>query len=212
MPKRMVYIALGLFLAISLLIVLLVNLTKKEGLTSPVSEKKQEAVEADLEISDNLKEYIDPSGFKFKYPDNFSLSSADQTSENIYSSLTLGSDKVASQTTILVEATSAKSLDDWLLNNKESLSNQKLRKIKLADLDARQYQKDNKVITVAYDTGVLLTITTELKPVKETMLQLHETILTTFAFAPPQSTDESSSQSSGAEEEQIYFEGEEIIE
>src|SRR3989338_6400172 len=149
MPKRMVYIVLGLFLAISLLIVLLVNLTKKEGLTSPVSEKKQEAVEADLEISDNLKEYIDPSGFKFKYPDNFSLSSADQTSENIYSSLTLGSDKVASQTTILVEATSAKSLDDWLLNNKESLSKQKLRKIKLADLDARQYQKDNKVITVA---------------------------------------------------------------
>src|SRR3989344_2528264 len=128
MSKRIVYIALGLFATISLVIVLLVNLTKKESFTSPVSEKKQEAVEDDLEISDNLKEFIDPSGFKFKYPDNFSVSSADQVNENVYSSLTLGFDKVASQTTILVEATSAKSLDDWLLNNKESLSNQKLRK------------------------------------------------------------------------------------
>ena len=86
-----------------------------------------------------------------------------------------------------------------------------MKKIKLADLEAKQYEKNDKVITVAYDTGVLFTITTELKATRETMLDLNETILTTFAFAPPESTD-ASSQSSGAGEEEVFFEGEEIIE
>lgn len=211
MPKRLIFLVLGIIATISVAVVLLVNVTKKEKITSPIDENNKEKVVDGQKLSDNLKEYIDSSGFKFKYPDNFSVSTSDQLNENIYSLLTLSSDEMTEKTSLLVEATSAKSLDDWLTQNSQKISKEKLQKTKLADLEAIQYEKDNKVITVAYDTGVLFTIITELTSKRETMLKLNETILSTFAFSPPDSTD-ASSQTSSAAEEDVIFEGEETVE
>jgi len=212
MSKNLVVFLIGIILVIGISVVLLINLTKKDTITSPIGEKNQKLIEEKQQVlSENLKEYIDSSGFKFKYPDNFAVSTANQINENVYSSLTIASDGMENKTTIQVETTSAKSLDGWLTQNPAKIKKETLKKIKLADLEAKQYEKNDKVITVAYDTGVLFTITTELKATRETMLDLNETILTTFAFAPPESTD-ASSQSSGAGEEEVFFEGEEIIE
>lgn len=212
MSKNLVVFLIGIILVVGISLVLLINLTKKDTITSPIDEKNQKLIEEDQQVlSANMKEYIDSSGFKFKYPDNFAVATANQVNENVYSSLTIASDEMENKATIQVEATSSKSLDDWLTQNPAKITKETLKKTKLADLEAKQYEKDGKIMTVAYDTGVLFTITTELKAKRETMLKLNETILTTFAFAPPESTD-ASSQTSGAGEEEVFFEGEEIIE
>ena len=150
------------------------------------------------------------AGFKFKYPDNFSVSTAEQLTENIYSSLTLKSDDIEGKTEILVESTNAKSLDDWLNQNSKKIVKEKLQKLKLADIDAVQFEKDNKVVTNAFDTGgVLFTITTELKPNRDTMFKLNNMVISSFAFQTPQIPAESNSKS---EEGDVIFEGEEVIE
>ena len=210
MSKRVFFLAFGVIATISVAAILLVNLTKTGKITSPIDENSKEKVVDNQKLSGNLKEYTDPSGFKFKYPNNFIVSANDQLNENVYSSLTLGSDKIASQTSILVEATNTKSLDDWLLKNKIRLSEEKLLKTKLTDLAAVQYEADGKVITIAYDTGALFTITTELKPDRETMLDLHKTILESFAFQQP--PPPSSETALDGEVGDVIFEGEETIE
>jgi len=212
MSKKHIFVILALLATIGVIIILLFNLTKKENLKSPLVKDKPESTQTTQKLSAIQNEYIDPAGFKFKYPDNFSVSAAEKLAESIYSSLTLKSDDVEGKTEILVESTNAKSLDDWLSQNSKKLAKEKLQKIKLADLTAVQFEKDNKAVTIAFDTGgVLFTITTELKPKRETMLKLHGTILSSFAFAPPEIPDASSQSSNGAEDD-VYFEGEEVIE
>ncbi len=210
MSKKIVIVVVGFIMIVGVGVTLLLNVTTKDRVATPIKESQEETTIETSVLSSSLNEFVDPSGFKFKYPVNFAVSTTNQVNENVYSSLTLSSDEFAGKTSILVEATDAKSLDDWLLKNAKKISSEKLQKIKLADLDARQYEQDKKAITVAYDTGVLFTITTELTTKRETMLNLHKTIITTFAFAPPASSGES--QSSDTSEEDVYFEGEEVIE
>lgn len=209
MSRKVVLLISGFIAVMGLIVVLLINVTKKESTTSPVVENKKESVDDVQVLSETLKEYIDSSGFKFKYPDNFSVSTANQIGENVYSSLTLSSADIEGKTSILVEATNAKSLDDWLLQNAKTMSDKELQKVKLADLDARQYEKDGKIVTIAYDTGVLFSITTDLKPQKEAMLKVNQTILASFAFQPPAESAEATSESS---EGDVIFEGEETVE
>ena len=212
MSKNLVFAILGLIATIGVIVILLLNLTKKQNLISPIAKNKQETSQDTQVLSATQKEYIDPSGFKFKYPDNFSVSTAEQLAENVYSSLTLKSDDVKGKTEILVEATNAKSLDDWLNQNSKKIVKEKLQKIKLADMDAVQFEKDNKVVTNAFDTGgVLFTITTELKPNRDTMFKLNNMVISSFAFVQPEIPDASTQSSDGTEGE-VYFEDEEIIE
>src|SRR3989344_151591 len=164
MSKKHIFVILALLAPIGVIIILLFNLTKKENLKSPLVKDKPESTQTTQKLSAIQNEYIDPAGFKFKYPDNFSVSTAEQLTENIYSSLTLKSDDIEGKTEILVESTNTKSLDDWLNQNSKKIVKEKLQKIKLADLDAVQFEKDNKIITNAFDTGgVLFTIASELK-------------------------------------------------
>ena len=210
MSKKHIFVILALLATIGVIIILLFNLTKKENLKSPLVKDKPESSQITQKLSATQKEYIDPTGFKFKYPDNFSVSTAEQLTENIYSSLTLKSDDIEGKTEILVESTNAKSLDDWLNQNSKKIVKEKLQKIKLADMDAVQFEKDNKVVTNAFDTGgVLFTITTELKPNRDTMFKLNNMVISSFAFQTPQIPAESNSKS---EEGDVIFEGEEVIE
>lgn len=210
MSKKLLLLILASLATAGLILFLLFRLTKSEKITSPLGQNKRETLSATQEpLSDSLKEFTDPSGFKFKYPDNFSVSTAEPENENVYSSLTLSSDEFVAKTSILVEATTAKSLDDWLLQIPSKIDKSKLQKTKLADLAAVQFETDAKVITIAYDTDVLFTITTELKNKRETMLKLNETILASFAFQPPVESAEATSESS---EGDVIFEGEETVE
>ncbi|OGK12478.1 hypothetical protein A3C98_02585 [Candidatus Roizmanbacteria bacterium RIFCSPHIGHO2_02_FULL_37_15] len=207
MIKKISFLA-GIIITIAIFFILLLKITKKDSLKYPVKEEKKATQTKIEKLSDDLKEYLDQAGFKFKYPDNFSVAIM-ETGEEIFSSLVVASDELKGKTTIVVESTTAKSLDE-LLGQKKIVSD-KLQKISLADIEARQYEKDNSLITVAYDTGAFFTITTELIPARETMLKLHKTIITSFAFQLPEETSvETNSQSTG--ENDVIFEGEEVIE
>jgi len=150
------------------------------------------------------KEYTDPSGFKFSYPENFTIDAKDVSKDNtLYADITLSSPIENGQLTIKV-ADATKTFFDESLKDKSTIET------KLADIEAFQYQDKNKLITTAYDQGVQFTFTTDLSQEKNYWFDVNKQIVGSFVFVKPQAPAETSgtqNESDGG----IIFEGEETI-
>lgn len=172
-----------------------------EKITSPTTTKRAESV--------SLKEYKDPAGFVFQYPDNVKVESNTPSDQSIFSSLNLTSNKYKGNIQIEVASSDLKSLDDWFRKNKVSQSSKDIVRIKLADLDASSFEQNGKLITLAVDVGTLFTFTVDFQKSKDFWLDVNKTILSSLAFQPPATSVENTSESA---EGDVIFEGEEVVE
>lgn len=210
MSKRLLLFIFGLFATIAIIIVLLLGISKKEEITSPIDENREKPVIETKKLSEKLKEFVDPSGFKFSYPESLNLEIVDKKDPAYYSSLKLKSPTQQGSVIIEVTSTKYKSLDDWVKNNNQIVD--KSKDIKLADLMAKEIKYDGKLLIVAVDIETLITITSNFSKNDEAYWKtVTDTLVSTFTFAAPDTSD-ASTQSTGAGEEDVIFEGEETIE
>ncbi|GEM_PF-3101631 len=164
---------------------------------SPTPEKK---------VNTSLKEYTDSAGFTFKYPDNISTTKKD--SNTLYASLELTTADNGGTLTIQAEDENARDIDAYLINKK--IRTDTLKKVKLGNLDARQYTLDTKTTTIALDSGVLFTIITDFQASRPYWTKAQDTVLATFAFVAPDATSQAGNQSGNTRD--VQYDGEETIE
>ncbi|QQG44062.1 MAG: hypothetical protein HYW86_04325 [Candidatus Roizmanbacteria bacterium] len=208
MNKKTAIVIIG-GIIVAVLVILALSKNSKQKTESSVL--KNELTSEEIAPSAQTKEYIDPAGFKFSYPSDLSVEKKDTDNKDSYSFLSLTSEQYSGTLSLNAVATEAAVLDDLMKNNKE-LQNNNIKKIKVADLNALQYELGNKIITLALDKGVLFTITSVFPEQKKYWSKAHEKIIQSFAFTPPANNSGSTSPGNAAADDSISYEGEEIIE
>lgn len=155
----------------------------------------------------NLLTYTDESGFAFQYPQGVLVNKKDLSSNLLYSSLELTSTKSADTITIQVEESSLKTIDDFFKGSTKTSVFGEIKKMRLADLDARKFEANNAKTTIALDQGVLFTIASNAK--KDSILaRAYDSIIASFIFVQPSQTI----QDSQSNYEPDVVEEEEVIE
>lgn len=154
--------------------------------------------------SETFKEYADPSGFSFEFPDNLSLTNNEITDNSTYADLQLSSKDVNGSLSLKITDSKFKSLGQW----QESLkipTNQTPKGVKLGNLDAQEIQQTDRLLLAALDKGVLFTI--EIPEIeKDFWMKVYNKILASFSFVAP---DTAATQTEAAD---VSFEGEEVLE
>lgn len=191
--------------------VLIFSQKESDHVSTPISESKQPPQTTELS---ETKTYTDPAGFSFEYPNNLSLSvDTDPNDQSVYSELSLHSDDEKGGIEIQVLTDKTKTADDWLIANGIDADTMQVTDLKLADLDAKQYEMKKNVTTVAVDQGTLFLITTDYQINKEFWTKVTDRIVTSFTFVQPASTAATSGGGDSTESsEEIILEGEEVIE
>ena len=156
-----------------------------------------------------LKTYFNDSGFSFKYPESFTLSEKEVTDESIYAWVELTNPKNKDVVSIKLEDSGLAKIDDFFTTpNKKNGIKGEIKKVRLADLDGRQFtDKENQLTTLALDEGGVLV------SISGNPLSIHLQIVSGFIFTQSaQTTTDTSTDSGGSGEEDIIFEGEEVVE
>lgn len=158
-----------------------------------------------------LKEYTDPSGFKFSYTDNVVVNKKSVKDDNTYTLLELKSSLNAGKITLEATGSNLTSLDKW--TSKHKTASHEAQKLKIADMNAVELSSKTSMITGALDKGVLFMITTEFSDRPDFWKSLYKKIVSSFAFTPPEATSGSfDTSASPPSNDDISFEGEEVIE
>jgi len=182
----------------------IIFVSRKNGVFKlPVVEKKT-AVSPTLPVIDD-KKYSDEAGFSFSYKDDLKITKIETKDQAVYSSLEITSKDRSGKISILVTDSQLTKIDDYFKKEKT------VKKLKLADLDARQVDKDGKLMTVALDQGALFVITAEYQNAKAFWLTVSNKVLASFAFTSPQKDESVSQDSGGSSEPAVIDEGEEEI-
>lgn len=192
MKKKGFLISLAIGLLLAIVWVLFLR-PQNKPLSSPYSAQ---VTTKQLKPSETLKEYSDPSGFSFSYPDNLSLTKNQTDDETIYADLQLSVDGVNGSLNLKIADSKFKSIDEWLaLNQGES------EQVKLGNLAAFEVKTNDRLLLGALDQGVLFTI--EMPRIDEDFwMPVYKIVLESFSFTLPQV--ESSS-------DEVIFEGEEVV-
>lgn len=200
--KKMVIAIIGGF---SVALIIIVFLTQKPK--TPISPAKSiinNAPTTDASLSAQLKTYTNPSGFSFQYPETFLLTEKKINDQSIYAWVELTDPQKKGIISIKLEGSDLTKIDDWFTITKKSSIKGEIKKVKLADLEGREFiAAGNLTTTLALDQGgVLISINTDL------LLPAYQQIVSSFIFTqPPQTTTNTSGDGSG----DIIFEGEEVI-
>ncbi len=190
---KLVILIIGGFSAALIITILLTQ--KPKIPISPVL-KNQSAPTKIPSLPAQLKTYTNPAGFSFQYPKSLLLTEKKINDQSIYAWVELTPPQKKGIVSIKLESSDLAKIDDWVGAGK-------IKKVKLADLEAREFTDGNQTITLALDQGgVLISITTDL------LLPAYQQIVSSFIFTqPPQPTINTT----GGGGEEIIFEGEEVI-
>jgi hypothetical protein len=112
--------------------------------------------------------YTDPSGFSFQYPNDIQVTDTTPSDPQFYTQLTLSKD---ANSILIVVRDSPKTQTYPDLAGATTLGG----------LAAKQYIVADRLITIAYDQGVLYTVDAPSKDIY--MNQAYDLIVSTFAFA-----------------------------
>ena len=156
-----------------------------------------------------FKTYANVSGFSFKYPESFILSEKEVTDESIYAWVELTNPKNKDVVSIKLEDSGLAKIDDFFTTpNKKNGIKGEIKKVRLADLDGRQFtDKENQMTTLALDEGGVLV------SISGNPSSIHLQIVSSFIFTQSaQTSSDSSGTSDGGGGEDIIFEGEEVVE
>lgn len=155
--------------------------------------------------SEILKEYQDPSGFKFSYPDNLSIANNEVEDESVYADVQLFASGINGSLNLKISDSKIKSINDWV---KSVSSGEIAKEVKLGSLEARELKLTDRLVLGALDQGILFVIEVPLVE-EEFWMKVYEGISTSFSFTVP---SQESTVSGGAFSSDIIFEGEEVVE
>ena len=150
--------------------------------------------------SETLKEYSDPTGFSFEYPDNLSIKASEKDS-NTYADIQLSSKEISGSLNLKITDTKLKSLADW-----QKLTKGTSVETKLGTLKALEITTEDRILLGAIDQGILFTIDIP-KLEEQFWMKVYEKVRSTFSFVSPALEDTAGSAWGG-----ISFEGEEVVE
>ena len=159
--------------------------------------------------SKTFKEYVDESGFSFRYPDDVVINKKDIKDETIYADLELNSPKAKGNITIKIMDTKIKSLEDWFLENKLSSLSASVKNSRIGDLPGWEIKFDSQLTTISLDQNILFTI--DVNPQGEYWVSVRNTLLSSFIFVEKQQESSLDTQSTDPAESDIILE-EEVIE
>lgn len=206
--KNFVIATIGILIALSIFVLINVSRSPQKP-QSPVSEKA--ATQKTASDESKFKVYADPSGFTFQYPEGIIVTDKNSPTSQLYSSLEItekaGTEKIA----IKVEDSDFVTIDDWFKGRNITSVFGEIKKIKLADLDARQFEANNALNTIALDQGVLLTITNNAKK-GSALSKAYDKIISSFKLVQPSPSVQNSSSNSSDYSSDVIDEGEEVIE
>lgn len=139
---------------------------------------KQAPIASEKQPSKILKEYIDDSGFSFKYPDDVQVGKIEINDSITYSNLELTSSQAKGRILIKVADTQLKSIDEWF--SEEGLK-RNIEEIKIGEISGSQLQMDDKIIAAAINQNILFTIEVDTQGYKYWQ-SVYNTILSSFSF------------------------------
>ncbi|NMB83846.1 hypothetical protein GYA28_00995 [Candidatus Roizmanbacteria bacterium] len=194
------------------IIILLRNRSQTKTASPTVSDNFPSSAPT-VRTETGFKDYTDPAGFKFSYPAEITVAAKNISDDTVYSQLDIKSQEASGSISLKAVASSLAKIDDYFASKKTSSFFGGVKKLKLADIDARQYQINNQLITVALDQGVMFTITTEYPTdKKDYWKKINDGIISSFAFVEPTVNTSAAGGSSSDESGDVVFEGEEIVE
>jgi len=200
-------IIIVIVLAIGTAAVMILSQQKTQKITTPIAEKIKDV---QTEITAGTKQYHDPSGFSFNYPEDLLASpAANIKDQSVYSELTISSPEKKGGIEIQVLSNNVKNVDAWLTENKIN-SKEQTTKLKLADLDARQFEDKGTITTVAVDSGTLFLLTTDYQDDKNFWTDVNNKIIASFEFIQPTAASNASGGDSSSDD--VILEGEEVVE
>ena len=162
----------------------------------PSTQSENKTMVFEKQPSRTLKDYIESSGFSFKYPDDVEILKKDASDSATYASLELKSDKNQGSILIKIADSKLKSLGDWFTENKLSSSSADTKEIKIGKISGKEIMVNNKLIAVGLDQNILFTVDVESVNQKY-WGDVYNTILSSFNFVPQQSSVASLDSSSG---------------
>jgi len=162
----------------------------------------------------DLKKYMDEVGFSFFYMKEVEVKPLVISDNTVYSMLELTSKNNPGKVTIIAKTSFLKTVDDWFKSDVKDI-----KKLKLADLEARQIEQEGKIVTVALDQGVLFEITVDYKENKNFWSEVNNKIIASFVFELPEAPSTTINSNNGGVEnsgasgdEDVIYEGEEVVE
>ncbi len=172
-------------------------------LNNPLSKKE-------ITPSETMIDYQDPSGFSFAYPDNISITNH-LTEENAdptaYADLQLYSKDKSGSLSLRITDTTQSTLSAWLKDNNIAENNQP-QSTMLGLLPAWQVKTNDHLLLGAIDHGVLFTL--EMPLIEQSFWQpIYDKVVNNFSFIAPETVSASGSTSG---DDEILFEGEEVVE
>lgn len=179
--------------------------SQESPVLSPVSDQTTSAKKLP---SSTLKEYADPSGFSFNYPDDLSLTKNEAAGSGTYADLKLTSKEVDGDLNLKVQDTKLASVDAWF---KESGQTGEVKDVQWGTLNAKAAEDKDKATVVAVDQGILFTMEVNFSGQKDFWQKVSDQILSSFSFSS-ESSPGTSPQTGGSSEEDVTFEGEEVVE
>lgn len=203
--KNAIIIIIGILIGIIILVLVKNSRTSQPPSSPPLQIETITSPTPDV----SLLNYTDPSGFSFRYPEKIMVKSK-KTDSAVYSSLLLSGAGSAETITVQVEESNLNSVDDWFKGAKKTSVFGDIQKIKLADLDARQFEANNAKTTIALDQAVLFTISTDAKKGSD-VSNAYDRIIGSFAFAQPTQAVQNSSQGASNNSSDVVEE-EDIVE
>jgi len=152
-----------------------------------------------------LKTHADPSGFNFQYSKSLLLTEKKITDQSTYAWVELTDLQKTGLISVRLESSDLTKIDDWFTAIRKGSIKGEIKNVKVADLDGREFISNNQTTTLALDQGgVLITIATD------TLLTDQKQIVSSFIFTQPAQTTTTGTLGGG--EEDIVFEGEEVVE
>lgn len=204
--KNFIIAIIGILIAISIFV--LINSSRNSQ--KPQPQKTENEFIPSSTPDKKLPTYTDPSGFAFQYPHGVLVNKKDVSNSIVYSSLELTASKSAETISIKAEESSLTSVDNFFKGPTKTSVFGEIKKIKLADLDARQFEANNAKTTIALDQGVLFTISTNAKKNSD-LAKAYEKVIGSFTFVQPSQSVQNSSQNQSDNSSDVVEE-EEIIE
>lgn len=156
-----------------------------------------------------LKEYSDPSGFTFSFPDNINVQRKEN--DSLYSDLILSTNEVNGNITFTVSDSKYDSLENWKDDNLENLTGLLINELELGSLSGISFNNKDKITLIAIDQGIEFKMVVDYKDHKKFWESVYKSMRDSFSFITP-SASKSTNTNSEAPSEEVSFEGEEVIE
>lgn len=156
--------------------------------------------------SDILKEYSDPSGFTFSYPEDIEIKNQ-ETDSAAYSSLILTSPVATGSVNILVSDTKYKSIEAWQKNNQELTSGLEIQDAALGNLTGISFGSEDKLTQIVLDQGIEFKIEVDFETERNYWENVYNALISSFSFV-----SNATNTSNTSTDSDVIFEGEEVVE